>query len=65
MLKIGVNIVEIRWPTPEWNLDAWVADVAERCEMERYEGVEPIYGYLYRLYASAAPGLVTHEKVTD
>lgn len=55
VLSPGINILEIHWPVPTWNLEVWKEKVASDLEFARGAEVCPVYGDIHSLFAIALP----------
>lgn len=55
LLSPGINILEIHWPAPKWDLPAWKERVAGELETAKGADVCPVYGEVHSLVASACP----------
>jgi hypothetical protein len=53
LLRPGINSLEIHWPLPALDLDAWRASVIEQIEDGQYVDLDPPWGEIHQLSMAA------------
>ena len=53
LLRPGVNVIEITWPVPDWDVVRWKTIAADALEAAVLPDINPIYGDIHRLQVSA------------
>jgi hypothetical protein len=52
-LSSGINVLEIHWPAPRWDLTVWKDEVAGELEATKIAEICPVYGEIHLLLVTA------------